>query len=62
MLVKYPTLFFYENLVDFNEARGNLEPSYANFNFSRLSIALVDGKQHLSEVVFREWGVEKAPQ
>ena len=33
-------------------AWGNLEPSYACVNFSHLSMASVDGKQHLSEVVF----------
>ena len=33
-------------------ARGNLEPSYVCLNFSGLSIIPVDGKQHLSEVVF----------
>ena len=31
---------------------GDLEPSYACVNSSRLSIASVDDKQHLSEVVF----------
>ena len=33
-------------------AWGALETSYACVHFSRLSIASVDGKQHLSEVVF----------
>ena len=41
-----------ENLVDFNEAGGDLETSYACVNFFRLSIAPVHGMQHLSEVVF----------
>jgi hypothetical protein len=43
--------YFWGNLVDFNEARLH-EPSYACVNFSRLSIASVDGEQDLSEVVF----------
>ena len=34
-------------------AWGDLEHSYAYLKFSRLSIASVDNKQHLSEVVFR---------
>ena len=48
-------ILFCENLVDFNEVR--LHEATLNFLahtwiFSHLSIALVDCKQHLSEVVF----------
>ena len=32
---------------------GDIEPSYTRLNFSCLSIASVDGKQYLSEVMFR---------
>ena len=57
LLEKYPTLlFFLRNPVGFQWsvlAWGNLEPSYTCVNFLPfLSIASVDGKQHLSEVVF----------
>ena len=46
-------IFSCENMVDFNETSLlDLDPSYARVNFSRLSIASVDGKQHFSEVVF----------
>ena len=53
MFEKYPT-FFCENLMDFNEAR--LHEAILNLHthtwiLSCLSIASVDGKQHLSEVV-----------
>ena len=47
LLEKYPTLLFCENLMDFNETRlleVTLNP--------RVSIASVDGTQHLSEVVW----------
>ena len=55
MLGKYTTLFFGETLVDFNKPR--LHEVTLNLHthaciFSRLSIASVDRKQHLSEVVF----------
>ena len=55
LLQKYPTFFLCENLVDFNEAclhdaTLNLH-RHGNF-FFRLSIELVDCKQHLNEVVF----------
>ena len=48
-------IFFYENLVDFNEVR--LYEVFLNLHmhvwiFSSLSVATVDVKQHLSEVVF----------
>jgi hypothetical protein len=48
-------IFFYENLVDFNEE--HLHEATLNLHthawiFSCLSIASVDDKQHLSEVVF----------
>ena len=33
-------------------AWGDFEPSYASVNFFRLSIASLDGKQHLIEVMF----------
>ena len=33
-------------------AWGDLEPSYAYVKFYRLSIVSIDGKQHLSEIVF----------
>ena len=55
LLENYPTDFFCENLVDFNETR--LHEATLNLHihmwiFSCLSIASVDGKQPLSEVVF----------
>ena len=53
--VKYPDLFFLEHLVDLNEARlheATLNLHTHRWIVSRLSIASVDGKQHLSEVVF----------
>ena len=51
----YSTLFFCDNLVDFDEARlhevtFNIR-TYA-WIFSRVSIASVDGKQHLNQVEF----------
>ena len=50
---KVSHFFFGKNLVYLNESLlGDLEPSYACVNFSRLSIASVDSQQHLSEVVF----------
>ena len=54
-VTKVSELLFCENLVDFNEA--SLYEATVNLHthtltFSRLSIASVDGKQHLSEVVF----------
>ena len=55
LLEKYPT-FFFENLVDFNEVHlheGKLNLNMHTLIFSRLSMALVHGKQHLSELVFR---------
>ena len=45
LLQKYATLFFCDNLVDFNEALLD------NTNFFHLSIASNDGKQHLREFV-----------
>ena len=59
LLEKYPTFFFWENLVDFNEAR--LHEATLNLHthawfFSSLSIASVDGKQHLNELVFSALG------
>ena len=48
-------IIFLKNLVAFNGvlARGGLEPSYACMNFfSCLSLASVNGKQHLTEVGF----------
>ena len=52
---KVSNLFFPESLVDFNAAR--LHETTLNLHthtwfFSRQSVASVDGKQHLSEVVF----------
>ena len=58
MFEKYPT-FFYENLVDFNEPHMNevtLNLLTHTGIFYRLSIASVDGKQHLSEAVFSVFG------
>ena len=55
LLEKYPTLIFYENLVDLNEVRmheATLNLDTHAWVFFRLSIASVDGKQHLSVVVF----------
>ena len=56
ILEKYPTLFSLRKPRRFQWsalARGDLEPSYACvIFFSRPSIASVDGKQHLSVVVF----------
>ena len=54
LLEKYQT-FFFENLVDFNEAPFNELTLIIHMHawiFSRLSIVSVDGKQHLSEVLF----------
>jgi hypothetical protein len=48
-------IFYCENLEDSNEARlreGTLNLNTHAWIFPRLSIALVDGNQHLSEVVF----------
>ena len=55
MLEKYSNFFFCENLVDLNEARLHeaiLNPHINACIFSRLLIASVDDKQHLSKVVF----------
>ena len=55
LLEKYPTLCSSRKPGGFQLsalAWGELEPSYAFVNFSRLPIASVDRKQHLSEVVF----------
>ena len=53
MLEKYST-FFAKTMVDLNEARlhkATLNLLTHMWIFSRLSIASLDGKQHLSEVV-----------
>ena len=54
-VTKVYDFIFVRNMVDFNEAR--LHEATLNLHrhawiFSRLSITSVDGKQHLSEVVF----------
>ena len=57
LLEKYLALFFCGNLMYFNEARLNeatLNLHTHAWIFSRLSIASVDGKEHLSEVVFSD--------
>ena len=56
LLEKYPN-FFCENLVDFNEAYLHVVTLNLRVDvwiFSRLSIASIDGKLHLSEVVFSD--------
>ena len=52
LLENYPYVF-YRNLVNFNEAR-LLETTLNLHTHARicLSVASIDGKQHLSEVVF----------
>ena len=48
-------IFFFENLVDFNETRhdeATLNLHTHTWIISRLTIASVYGKQHLSEVLF----------
>ena len=60
LLEKYPT-FFSENPVNFNEAQLNEATSNLHTHtwiFSCLSIASVDGKQHLSEVVYSGLNLE----
>ena len=55
LLEKYQSLSFCEKLVDINEARlleASLNLHTHAWIFPRLSISSVDGKQHLSEVVF----------
>ena len=55
MLEKVSDFLFLENLVDFNEARlhkATLNLYTHTWIFSRLLIVSLDGKQHLSEVVF----------
>ena len=55
LLEKYPTIFYLEDLLDFNEGRfhgATLKLHTHTRIFSRISIASVDDKQHLSEVVF----------
>ena len=55
LLEKYPTLFIFRKLVEFNETRLNkltLNLQTYAWIFFRLSIVLVYGKKHLSEVVF----------
>ena len=55
LLEKYLTLFCFAKTWWISMkplARGDLEPSYASVNFSRLSIASVDDEHHLSEIVF----------
>ena len=59
MLEKYPTFFFFlkkkpDGFQWSAFALGDLEPSYACVNFFRLPIASVDGKQHLSEIMFSD--------
>ena len=57
LLEKYPNSFLCENLVYFNEARlheGILNIHTHAWIFHRLSLAPVDGKQHLSEVAFSD--------
>ena len=54
-IIYYIELLSYENLVDFNEARMYETTMKLHTNpwiLSRLSLASVDGKQHLSEAVF----------
>ena len=57
LLICYKSILFCENLADFYEAR--LHEATFNLHthawiFSSLSIASVDGKQDLSEVVFSD--------
>ena len=63
-MVRKVSEIFLRNLVDFNEVRLHevtLNPHMHALILSCLSIALVDGKQHLSEVVYNVLSLDFLP-